>query len=255
MVLGTGWHPQVDYPGDGSQGLAFAQGGAVTWPFNVTASKTKIPSLAEVQRAALFGSSFSGNLAASLVAAVAFVKSQVGKPYGWAEAGPFAYDCSGIGSAAWNVAHGRNPYSHTFSTATERGFFPLSGYGAFTAAWGGPGEAGGGRVGHTAFKIGNYQFESTGSRGVHDGASVTPLSSFAHIGHYDQGGDLPPGLTLAYNGTGRPETVLTQDQVRAFASQLGGNGHVVNQTVNASEAASAHEVADLVMNELIWHLR
>jgi hypothetical protein len=33
-------------------------------------------------------------------------------------------------------------------------------------------------------------------------------------GGYDQGGQLPPGLSLAYNGTGRPEMVLPESKLR-----------------------------------------
>ena len=34
--------------------------------------------------------------------ALAFAKSQLGKPYRYASAGPNAYDCSGLTSAAWS---------------------------------------------------------------------------------------------------------------------------------------------------------
>ena len=39
----------------------------------------------------------------------------------------------------------------------------------------------------------------------------TPVSAWAHelgYGWYDKGGWLKPGLSLAYNGTGRPEQVV-----------------------------------------------
>lgn len=39
---------------------------------------------------------------------------------------------------------------------------------------------------------------------------------------YDSGGDLPPGLTLAVNGTGRTETVRTHEQERSLSG--GGDG-------------------------------
>ncbi|HEY9416697.1 MAG TPA: hypothetical protein VIQ30_18235, partial [Pseudonocardia sp.] len=35
---------------------------------------------------------------------------------------------------------------------------------------------------------------------------------------FDTGGRLPTGLSLAYNGTGRPETVLTDGQLRTMAA-------------------------------------
>lgn len=40
---------------------------------------------------------------------------------------------------------------------------------------------------------------------------------------YDSGGNLPPGLTMAYNGTGRTEKVLTAEQYAALTTQRGGS--------------------------------
>ena len=34
--------------------------------------------------------------------ALAYAKSQLGKPYRYASAGPSSYDCSGLTSAAWS---------------------------------------------------------------------------------------------------------------------------------------------------------
>lgn len=57
-------------------------------------------------------------------------------------------------------------------------------------------------------------------------------------GYYDQGGWLPPGWSLAYNGTGQAEAVLTGeqiDQVERYANS--GSGTTINvrtQTTNAS---------------------
>lgn len=34
--------------------------------------------------------------------AITFACAQIGKPYGWGQSGPDAYDCSGLTSAAWN---------------------------------------------------------------------------------------------------------------------------------------------------------
>jgi cell wall-associated NlpC family hydrolase len=36
--------------------------------------------------------------------AVSFACAQIGKPYGWGQAGPDAYDCSGLTMAAWAEA-------------------------------------------------------------------------------------------------------------------------------------------------------
>ncbi|SDY79286.1 Cell wall-associated hydrolase, NlpC family [Micromonospora pattaloongensis] len=43
--------------------------------------------------------------------AVKFAYAQLGKPYGWGAAGPRAYDCSGLTSAAWAAAGIRLPHS------------------------------------------------------------------------------------------------------------------------------------------------
>lgn len=40
---------------------------------------------------------------------------------------------------------------------------------------------------------------------------------------YDSGGHLPPGYTLAYNGTGKPELILTGDQAQSVMSAVDPN--------------------------------
>jgi hypothetical protein len=197
--------PKVRYPGDGSQGIAFAGGGPVQdWPFPVSVKGTKMPyTMAELE------AKFGGG------PALDFLKRVAGSPYGWAQAGPNSWDCSGIISSVWNILHHRNPYQHTFSTFDEGAYFPLRGFGGeLTAGWSNPGEGGPGGgpndVGHTAGLLkGKYAFESTGSGGVRLGPGVTPINAFAHVGHYDQGGYLQPGWTMAYNGTGAPEAVIS----------------------------------------------
>lgn len=146
-----------------------------------------------------------------------FLKAQDGKPYIWASAGPKGYDCSGIVSAVWNIMHGKNPYVHTFSTSNEAPYFPQPGTGVFTAGWANPGERGASAgTGHTAGNIGGLAFESTGSRGVHLGASATPVTHFAHVGHaFDRGGWLRPNM-LGVNKLGQPEAVLTPDESRGL---------------------------------------
>jgi hypothetical protein len=59
---------------------------------------------------------------------------------------------------------------------------------------------------------------------------------------FDSGGILPPGLTLAYNGTGRPEQVLAPNQ----SSQA----PVINITVTQSNASPAE-----IGRELAWALK
>jgi hypothetical protein len=180
LVLGRS--PRTRYPGDGSAGIAFAEGGAV-WPFPIDVSHTKIPyTLKELQ------DKFGGG------DAMVFLKAQVGKPYIWASAGPAGYDCSGIVSAVWNVIHKRSPYLHTFSTMNEAPYFPLDGVGGvLSAGWSNPGDSGpgGDSVGHTAGILAGVPFESTGGVGVRIGSGVTAIGRFRHVGHFGMGGVVP----------------------------------------------------------------
>lgn len=196
----------------------FAAGGQVgpvdtsrVWPFIATMANTKVMSRAEAASKVPIGAGPGG----------AFARAQDGKPYIWAAAGPGGYDCSGIVSAVYNVLHGRSPYNHTFSTGSLPGhWFTKPGIGGpLTAAWSNPGESpASSTTGHMMGMVNGLTFESSGSRGVHLGASTRRLTDFAHIAHYnrggqvpfasyDSGGYLPPGISLAHNGTGRPEPV------------------------------------------------
>lgn len=73
---------------------------------------------------------------------------------------------------------------------------------------------------------------------------------------YDQGGPLPPGLTMAYNGTGKTEWVFTEDQLKSMAAggKGGGGGPTVNINVNGSDQ-SPREIAQQVKSELAWAMR
>lgn len=57
------------------------------------------------------------------------------------------------------------------------------------------------------------------------------------MGHhwYDDGGYLPPGLSLAYNGTGRPEPVATPAQWNSLAGQNGGGAFTGTLTLDSGE--------------------
>lgn len=226
----------------------FAAGGQVApidtstlMRFMVNASRTRVPSKKEVAAKVPIGAGPGG----------AFVRAQNGKPYIWAEAGPDGYDCSGIASAVWNVLHGKYPYNHTFSTASLPGpWFPKRGIGGpLTVAWSNPGEApASSTTGHMMGMVNGLTFESSGSRGVHLGASTRRLTDFAHIAHYAQGGQVPfasydsggylqPGLTLAHNGTGRPEPV-------------GDVGNTYNINVNVPATAHPAEVGRQVVTAI-----
>lgn len=62
-------------------------------------------------------------------------------------------------------------------------------------------------------------------------------AGYNRAGGYDSGGWLPPGLSMTYNGTGRPEAILTADQwdsVRDLAERSGGTNIYVDAPTNAS---------------------
>lgn len=63
---------------------------------------------------------------------------------------------------------------------------------------------------------------------------------------YDQGGWLPPGLSLAMNGTGKPERIRTAGQEAAL-----GNGSTINLTiVNKGVISSPHDAEDFIVTAL-----
>ncbi|MEU3105586.1 hypothetical protein [Streptomyces griseoflavus] len=150
--------------------------------------------------------------------ALNWAKGEAGKPYIWGGVGPTGYDCSGFMSAIENVLRGRKPYSRRWAT------------GAFSGRTAPPGWVKNGKspfrvgitnagVGHTAGTLGKTNVESRGGDGVVVGSRARGYKSSMFTdwygfepGKYDSGGYLQPGLNLAYNGTGRPEPVLTRGQ-------------------------------------------
>jgi len=130
---------------------------------------------------------FFGGFHPGLTGALAFVRSQVGKPYVWGGVGPGGYDCSGLISAAVNVALGRNPHRRIGSTATMPWSMFAPGPGAFTIGWfkGNPG--------HTAGTINGVNIESRGGDGVvmgrnARGANSGLFTNRAHLKGFADGG-------------------------------------------------------------------
>lgn len=231
--------PTTARPGDGSEGLAFADGGLVGLirdPAGWVRDRINLDAIPgggimrqigvgmgtklvgglvnfakeKVKQLIGFGGSgvVSGIAPGNVGQIQAWLLGQHGKPYGWANAGPNSYDCSGIVSAVWNLMHGRQPYSHTFSTYSEASFFPRIGqWGPLTAGWSHPGERGGGSVGHTAGNLAGMAFESTGSRGVRVNVpGISSVTSFARFGSFDGGGPLHHGQ-VGINLSGQTEQV------------------------------------------------
>jgi TP901 family phage tail tape measure protein len=137
-----------------------------------------------------------------------FAQSQAGKPYGWGMVGPNSYDCSGFQSAVLNAAHGAYPYSRIGSTATMPWPGSAPGVGRYTIGW--STNVGGSGIGHTSGNLFGLGVESNGTNGVVVGSgALSPLDSmFNGVMHYDAGGRLHPGYTLAHNGTGADELVM-----------------------------------------------
>jgi cell wall-associated NlpC family hydrolase len=149
-----------------------------------------------------------------------FVRSQVGKPYVWGGVGPGGYDCSGLVSAAINVARGNNPYRRLGATGSMPWSMFAPGPGAFEVGWfqGNPG--------HTAATVNGTNIESAGGVGVRMGshargarnplftnrAHVKGFAQGGQVGVYDRGGRWPSG-TLGINTSGKTETVVPGDGV------------------------------------------
>jgi hypothetical protein len=76
---------------------------------------------------------------------------------------------------------------------------------------------------------------------------------------YDAGGWLPPGLTLAYNGTGQHERVLTGSQYSNLTGSGGGSsnggGRPINVNVYPRENHSEADIADMVSRRLAFTLQ
>lgn len=279
----------VDRPGDGSDGgWAFAKGGLLgffgdVWdvisnpaklvqkPFN--AALARIPGGGQVKEMLtgmgrkLIGGFMSwvkgngGGAGGNVGKAQAFARAQAGKPYGWANAGPGSYDCSGIVSAVYNVLKGKNPYSHTFSTGSLPGPWFVQGkrVGPLVAGWAHPGQRGASaNVGHMAGMIGGMPFESTGSRGVRVGAAARRVTQFAHIGVARADGGLvdmikmakvakadfgavtlAPGANMVYNHTGTAEPLETTRPV-------GGGGRIHPADLEALGQIIAREMAKAI---------
>jgi hypothetical protein len=105
------------------------------------------------------------------------------------------------------------------------------------------------------------------------GASIDPMSNIAASirytlgaygslasgwqGHgYDSGGWLPPGLTMAYNGTGQKERVLTGPQFDSLSSAAShGGSQPINIHVYPRAEHSEADIADMVSRRLSFSMR
>jgi hypothetical protein len=126
--------------------------------------------------------------AAAIGRAQKFAASQAGKPYGWGDVGPSAYDCSGFMSAITNVLEDKYPHSRRGSTAN----FPWSGFkqgpGQFTIS--STPNFGLSGIGHMAGTLAGTNVESRGGRGVlvGPGAMGALSGGFSQMAHLGAGG-------------------------------------------------------------------
>jgi len=160
-------------------------------------------------------------------AALNWAKTQNGKPYQWGGNGNPSWDCSGFMSAIESVIRGQKPHrrwsTHAFSGRTAPPGWVYHGNSPFRVGITAAG------VGHTAGTLGKTNVESRGGDGVIAGSRARGYNDGLFTswygfkpGVYDQGGWLPEGLNLVYNGTGQPEAVLTNSQAGALTSMARG---------------------------------
>lgn len=184
--------------------------------------------------------------------ALRFARAQNGEPYVWGGVGPYGFDCSGFMGAIQNVISGRkNPYARMWSTFAFSGQQAPGGWQRHLKSPFRVGITNAG-VGHTAGTLGGVKVESRGGDGVVVGSRARGYNSslFGNnwygyrpaVGKFDSGGWLQPGMNLAYNGTGRPEPVITTRQLAALEGATdsgrarGGDGATYHYEINARTA-------------------
>jgi TP901 family phage tail tape measure protein len=147
---------------------------------------------------------------AQLVRGQDAAKSVLGYPYVWGGSDPSwgGFDCSGYQSWILHRARGDSSVARLGSTASVP--WPGSSPGVGRYTMGSSPNVGGTGIGHMAGNIGGLNVESYGGHGPAVGSGARgPLDPmFYMLQHYDRGGILRPGLTLAWNGTGEDEHVM-----------------------------------------------
>ncbi|MEU3281587.1 hypothetical protein [Streptomyces antibioticus] len=173
--------------------------------------------------------------------ALAWARTQHGKPYQWGGNGNPSWDCSGLTSAIESVIRGERPHRR-WATGS---FVGNSGPSGWVRNLNSPYMIGitNAGVGHTAGTIAGVNVESRGGDGIVIGKAArgyndslfTSRWGFAPAAKYDSGGLLQPGATMAVNRTGRPERVLDARQTDLFEQLVTGAGAAGGMTVEHLE--------------------
>lgn len=182
--------------------------------------------------------------------AVNAARSQIGVPYSWGGGGPggpgygFAqganirgFDCSSLMQYAWYKATGKVIPRTTFAQKPwlDRISSPR------------PGAIGQPHPGHTYMATGKgtlVEAPYTGARVREVGMRSTPYWGWPGK-LFDDGGVWEPG-TFGYNGSGRPEYVFNDRQMRG----MGGRGDTYNMTFQVSPGTDVREFEDAVYRAL-----
>lgn len=96
-------------------------------------------------------------------------------------------------------------------------------------------------------------FHTPAGYSIKNSKRVPPIAAAGHYNHvhaatYDRGGSLMPGWTMAYNGTGKAETVVNQDSLAQALTGItqaleriprGGNKVTINEAQNARQLVRA----------------
>lgn len=199
------------------------------------------------ERMAETGGEFLGDPESAVGKALAWARTQAGKPYDWASSGPGGYDCSGFMSAITNHLRGKPLHNRVGAT----GNFPWSGFKPGPSPNPGMGFTIGSRTGspgHMAGTLGGVQVESSGGRGVSVGqggrnASDRMFTTQAHL--FDRGG-VARGVGLMPKATIEPERVLPPSTTKALDAAIDrgiGDTYNVSVTIDARTIKEMQDVS------------
>ncbi|MFI6819271.1 NlpC/P60 family protein [Nonomuraea sp. NPDC050328] len=189
--------------------------------------------------------------------AVRAARSQLGVPYSWGGGGPagpsygFAqganirgFDCSSLMQYAWYKATGRVSPRTTYSQAPWVNRIPGPRPGAFGFPHAGHVFMASDRPG----RIIEAPFTGARVREVPARSAWWGMPPWK----FDEGGVMPPGYGTYYNGTGQPEYVFTQQQMRDGGGPVdhGGFGLTIHNHFHIPNHPNKHEIGREIYESL-----